>query len=732
MKELLSPAGDFTSLIIAINSGADAIYLSGKAFGARKFAHNFTEDELKEAVFTAHLYGVKIYVTANIIIYQEEVETFLKYIDFLYQIGVDALIMQDIGMISLIRKKYPNFTIHASTQVHNHNNEGILLLKELGVTRVVLDREMTLKEINDITVDIEKEVFIHGALCNSYSGCCLFSSMNGKRSGNRGECVQPCRLPYKIMKNNEYLPANGKYLLSTKELNTIFNLKQLLASDIISFKIEGRMKSPAYVGYVTSIYRKFIDNYYHKKEVSLTAQEEDNLKILFNRGFTAGHLFEDNILNISTSNHQGLLIGNVIEVNDKKIKIKLIHDLFQEDGIRFASSGQGMIANKIYNQKMLLIKNATSGEVIYLDNKVKLKIKDLVFKTSSSILEKQIRSMPKKKIPITIQVYSSQDSLFIIFIDDQKNKVEASFKVENAVNRSTTVKEIEEKITKLGNSPFSVNNININIANNIFISMKLLNDKRRELVAKLIEERTKIKRTSITDKIDLNFVRENITEYEISILARTEAQVNAALHSKVDRIYMDEKLYQKYCSYSEAYLRLPRVISTFTYNAPNILATELGAVHKYKKANLISDYYLNVVNNYSIKFLLDNNVKRVTLSPEINYSKLSHLLLNKIELIVYGRIELMITKSCILKETIKRCPCSLEDEYFLVDQNEKKYPIIHDKCLMHIMHYKNINYLDKIEYFKKIGVKSYRLELFDESYEEVIALINRIRNDILR
>ena len=216
MKELLSPVGNKECLYAAINNGADAIYLAGTNFGARKYAKNFTNEELKEAVDYAHLYGVKVYVTVNTIIYEEEIEELLKYIDYLYQIGVDALIMQDIGMISLVRQKYPNLEIHASTQMHNHNNEGITLLKELGIKKVVLDRELSLEEIKKINVDIEKEVFIHGALCNSYSGCCLFSSMNGGRSGNRGECVQSCRLPYKLIKNNSYINTKNKYFNLSK------------------------------------------------------------------------------------------------------------------------------------------------------------------------------------------------------------------------------------------------------------------------------------------------------------------------------------------------------------------------------------------------------------------------------------------------------------------------------------------------------------------------------------
>ena len=198
MKELLSPAGNMECLKAAVNNGADAIYLGGKTFGARAYAGNFSDEELKEAVNYAHLYGVKIYITVNTIIYNTEVDELIKYIEYLYKIGVDALIMQDIGMISLVKKVFPNMEVHASTQCHNHNNEGIKLLKELGVTRIVLDREMSLEEIENIDVDIEKEVFIHGALCVSVSGQCLLSSTIGNRSANRGRCAQPCRMKYSV------------------------------------------------------------------------------------------------------------------------------------------------------------------------------------------------------------------------------------------------------------------------------------------------------------------------------------------------------------------------------------------------------------------------------------------------------------------------------------------------------------------------------------------------------
>lgn len=725
LKELLSPVGNKECLYTAIHNGADAVYLGGKLFGARKFAGNFTKEELKEAVDYAHLYGVKVYVTVNTIIYNYEVKDLLEYVDYLYHIGVDALIMQDLGMISLVRRKYSDLEINASTQMHNHNNDAIELLKELDIKKVVLDRELSLKEIEALDNSIEKEVFIHGALCNSYSGCCLFSSLNGGRSGNRGECVQSCRLPYKLIKNDKYIDTPNKYLLSTKELNTTSRFEELMKSSVASFKIEGRMKSPSYVGYITRIYRKLIDNYYEGKPLVLTLEEQDNLKILFNREFTNGYLFNDKVMNIKSSNHQGLEIGKVLEITPNKIKIKLTKELYQEDGIRFITSGLGMVANMIYNDKDLLVNKGNAGDIIYLDNKINLKEKDILVKTSSTYLEKEILSLPEKKIIVNINIKNN----VIEFIDDQNNKVTASIEVMPAINRPTTKEEIEEKITKLGNTPFKVGIVNIDIPDNIFISMKNINETRRHLVEELIKERTKVNRNKAINEIKDNYKEETNYSFEISVLARTEEQVEVSISSNVDRIYVDEQLWNKYKNNPKIYLRLPRVVTNYKIETDKVLVTELGGIHKYQGANMISDYYLNVVNNYSIKYLIDKGVKRVTLSPEINYDNLDDLIKDKVELIIYGRLELMLTKSCPISEVLNSCPCTTSDKYHLEDINKNKYPIIHKNCLTHIMHYKNINHLDKLTYYKNIGIRSYRLELFDEDYEETIRLIKIIHNE---
>lgn len=723
MKELLSPVGNMKALYATVQNGADAVYLGGKFFTARKFSDNFTYEELKEAVYYTHLYGVKIYITVNTIVYEEEVKSFLEYIDYLYVIGVDALIMQDIGMISLVRERYPDLEIHASTQLHTHNNENIKLLNSLGVKRVVLDREMPLQEVKKLDKLLEKEIFIHGALCNSYSGCCLMSSLNGKRSGNRGECVQSCRLPYRLIKNNTYVNNDNIYLLSTKELCTINHFDEILSSDIQSFKIEGRMKSIAYTGYVTSIYRSLIDG-------NSVANEEiiDNLKILFNRDFTSGYLFNDKVMNTFSSNHQGLEIGKVIDITENKIKIKLSKKLYQEDGIRFKDNNSGMIVNKLYNEEGLLVNKAFKNEIVYVDNKVNLKNKSIVVKTSSTYLEKKILENNNRKVLVDINVTEKDNKLIIEYIDDIDNIACDEVLIELPLKRSTTKEEIKEKLSKLGNTCFKVNNINIDVSNSIFISMSILNNVRRNLIDKLIYLRTNINRQKVVGNIVLDLKEEKIKDYEIAVLARCKSQVEAALSKNVNRIYVDTDLYEEYKDKSNVYLRLPRVVHDYNFNSKNLLVEEYGAINKYNddKYNVISDYYLNVVNNYTIKYLLDHNVKRVTISPEYDYSKLSLLVKDKLEIIIYGTLEAMLTKSCPIKE-VNMCPCKKEDIYFLEDINKNKYRILHDKCLTHIMNYEKINYLDNIDYYKSIGIKSYRLELLDESYDETVKLIDKIK-----
>ena len=733
--ELLSPVGNKECLEAAIKAGADAVYLSGKNYGARKFAGNFETEELIQAIEYSHLYGVKVYVTVNTMIYEQEIEQVFKYLELLYINNVDAIIVQDIGLINLIHKRLPELEVHASTQCHNHNNQGIELLKKIGVTRVVLDREMSLEEIQKIKKEnIEIEVFIHGALCVCYSGCCLFSSLNGGRSGNRGECVQSCRLPYKLLKNNKYISTKGDYLLSTRELNTINNIQEIIESGVDSLKIEGRMKSASYVGIVTKLYRTYIDKYYNHEDTKVSNEDIEKLAKIFNRKFTSGYINGNKeIMNPETPNHQGIEIGKVIDVNNNKITIKLFKTLNQNDGIRFKNSQKGMIVNKLYNKNNLLIKS--SQDIAIIDNKIGLKTKDIILKTIDYELENSIKNIEPKKIPVNYKVEAYKNKNIRVTLSDNINEVSyIGDKVEEALTNPINFQKIKYQLSKLGDTIYKLNNIEINMDDDIFINIKSLNEIRRELVNKLNKKRIEEKKNIIIHKYD--DISKNVKDSKIrlNILVRTEEQLKACLLTSIDSIYVtDYNLYLKYKNkYNDLYYRTDRVnINYQDIDADKILITELGAINKYKDKTIASDYYLNVANNESIKYLENIGVTRITLSIENNYNYLKYLNFNNhnIEIIIYGRIELMITKYCPLKLNLNHCNKCINDNdnYFLEDKYKNNYPIIKDKCLNHIIDCKIINYVNNINDYINLGINNYRIELFNENKEETIEIIDNIK-----
>lgn len=680
--ELLSPAGDMETLIAAVNNGADAVYVGGKMFGARAFAKNFSYDELEKAVKYCHLYGVHLYVTANTIIFENEIDEFLKYMKFLYEINVDAVIMQDLGMISLVRKLIPNLEIHASTQMNCYNDESLNLLFNMGVKRAVLAREMSLDEILALKCPIEKEIFIHGALCVSYSGQCLFSYLNGGRSGNRGSCSGSCRLNYELLDGN----VSKGYFLSTKDLCTVDYIKEILDANIHSLKIEGRMKSPSYVGYVTKVYRRLIDEYYLGKNPKITKEEMINLYKLFNREFTSGYLFKNNIYNSKSPNHLGYPLGKVIKQDKGKIYIKLTDDLHQEDGIRFCESNKGMIVNKLYNEQGLLVNHLCKGEIAVIDNKVNLINLDMVNKTIDYFLVNE--KGPIKKIPICFKVLAKAHEPLKLTISDGVNEISLkSVLLDEARNKVTSEDEVYSKLCKLGSTPFYLDKCEI-IINNAFIPMKFLNELRRKACDELI-----LKRYGVRNKISFKYDKSLNNDFNLkySVLVRNENQLKEFLGM---RIYTEDyDLYKKYKDY-DVYYKLPRIMNEYpNFEGEKLLVSDLGSVYKYALNNdVITDYPLNVSNSESVKVLKNLGVKVVTISLEADFEEiLKHV--SGIERVIYGRPDLMILKNFRKGDYLKRF-----DDYF---------PIIHGKYVT-ILHHENIC-------LKKIG----RIILFDEDINDL-------------
>ena len=636
--ELLVPAGDINSFYAALNNGADAIYLSGKMFGARSYAKNFTSDELKTVLRLGKIYGVKIYVTMNTLVKENEVDDFLKEVEFLYNLGVDAILMQDFGMISLCLEKYPNLEIHASTQVNSSSYETIKLLYEMGVKRVVLPREMSIDEIRKIDIPIEIEVFIHGALCVSYSGNCLFSSMLGGRSGNRGECVGSCRLPYKLYKDKTLIDEG--YLLSMKELNTSTSINKL-PSNVVSLKIEGRMKSPSYVGFITKYYRKILDG------DELTTKDLEDLKSMFYREFTKGHLFNDeDLINKKSPNHLGSHLGKVIDVNDEKIRIELDRTLLQGDGIRFKESNKGMIVNFLYDLKDNLINKGNPKQIVEVDNKVKLTNLDEVRKTTDKSLEITDFTITRK-IPINIEVKAKVGEVFTLTFSDLTNSVTYTGNVvEKSINNPLSKERLISQLEKLGNTPFVAKHISIDMDEDIFIRIGDLNVARRTLSERLIGER-------------LNDYKEPIINEVTFDKINTKEIIDLNNYREVER--------------NPFYIK-------------DILKDKSIVSNLYKPiTDVIASYHLNVFNSYTAYYLYKLGYKAVTLSVELNNIELKDL----IESIrkKFGNIPIIIkTKGYVEVMTIKGNILNIDKDtpYTLVNVKNDKFKVYFDGRCTHI------------------------------------------------
>ncbi len=722
--ELLCPAGDMASLEEAVANGADAVYLACKSFGARKFAENFTNKEIIKAINLCHLYGVKIYVTMNTLVKDNEVGMFLGQVEFLYKNGVDALLIQDFGMICLVREKYPDLDIHASTQANTSAKETAELFYKLGVKRIVFSRELSLAEIESIKVPIEKEVFIHGALCISYSGCCLLSSMIGGRSGNRGECAGSCRMLYSL-KRGERMIVENKYLLSTKELNTASRFKELLDSGIYSFKIEGRMKSPEYVGFITRYYRNLIDNYGNVFDLE---EKTNELKTLYNREFTVGRLFnasDEEIMNIESPNHIGLEIGKVISVTPQKIKIKLDRVLNQQDGIRFLKSGKGFIVNYLYDEQGKYINSA--DDICYVDNKIDLKENDIVCKTLDYKLMNELRVLPKRKVPIRIEAVTRIGQPFTVTMNDGVNSVKVSGSpVEVAINAVVDQFKIREQLEKLGNTPFESKATVVECDDNIFINIKEINEIRRILVEKLVEVRIKVAKPF--NSLEVSLQPPNIkSEPTITCSVGTLEQLEACNRLNVERIYVEkQKLYNDFRSFDNIYFHIPRnrlIINEFV-ERKNLISEYFEVNDTFDN---VGDYGLNVSNIYTAYYLYKMGVNPVTLSVELTEDEIINFINTyvkvfksypNIEIIGYGPVENMIIKGNILN--IKENDMT----YTLIDGSKRSFPVYFDGVNTHVINFEKKE-LKNLEVLKKYA--SIRLIFFDEDEKTVKNVIAKFR-----
>lgn len=760
--ELLAPVGSFEALKAAVQNGANAVYLGGKDFGARASANNFDRDELKEAVKYAHIRGVQVFVTTNTLRKENEIEDFLEYAKFLYDIDVDAIILQDIGMARLIKRELPDFELHASTQMVAHSLEDVKYLESVGFDRVVLAREVTVEEIKYICDNCKAdiEVFVHGALCVCYSGQCLMSSMIGNRSGNRGRCAQPCRQRYELIDvyTGEVVNSNGDYLLSPRDLNAIEEIDKVIDAGVHSLKIEGRMKRPEYVATVIDGYRKTIDEYLATNKLNVSDETINDLYTIFNRKFTKGLLLGDvgkDMMNSQLPNNQGLYVGTVVDYNKKakRLKIKLANTLKKGDGINL---GGGTIGRIIKNGNIETI--GYKGETIELDFVGEARKGQIVFKTSDSELMDRVQAtftqdkeFVKNIIDAKITIKLGQKPILTL-IDRNKNQatIEGDKIVEEAMKVALSKEKVETQLRKLGNTPYELDLLEIELDDNVSLPISLLNQMRRDCIELLDKERVSIKNRKYKNKtIKYKPVQYNRNkQQEISVKVKNLEQLESALECGVDRIYYeDTNTIDKAMSLSMKYNKkviysAPRIIRNKEYNhlakannagVESVQVGNYGSIDYFKDKKLNIDYYLNAFNSETINYYKEIGADTLCISQELNINEIKETIKYtdiNIESVVYGYTPLMITEYCPMGVIVRDCKkdkrvakCK-ESIYALRNSKGDEFRVSQDIFCRSTIYNSNVTcMLDNLYELHEIGINVLRLDFTLEDKETVKEVI---------
>ena len=643
MVELLSPVGDFECLKAAVQNGANSVYFGADIFSARAFATNFSLEDLEKAIQYAKIRGVKTHLTLNTLVTDTEFESAMNVAKKAYEFGIDAIIVQDLGLAMALMRAFPDLPIHGSTQMTVHNLNGALELQELGFKRVVLARELSVNEIDYIckNTNIEIETFIHGALCISYSGQCLFSSMLGGRSGNRGKCAGPCRLPFELLENNKTI--NSGYLLSTRDLCGLEFIPDLIRAGVKSFKIEGRMKSPEYVATVTRIYRKYIDLALSDNEYVIDENDKKELLQVFNRGMSSsGHLSNEanrNLVFKEKPNNMGLFLGKIQKYNHKKgyITVKLNEPIGIGDTISIEKEQGTYTISELMDTNMKNIKFTEIGQTVVIGRmKGNIKLGNQIYKMSSkklNLLAQNSCSKENRKVllnchivikenkPITIMVTSASN---IELYKDLKIQYTSDIIPLKAKTKPMDKNTIIAQFSKTGSTPYAFKTLDIDLDYNVFIpKLSTINDLRRTIL-QMVEQyaiNVMTRTYSMTDKkinksknennmID-KFEKEQHDSQKSSIKKTRLSLLLNILHTNFDYTQLQdiENVYipLKYFSmkdYQEILHILDDKFNVYIY-MPTIVKSN------YK--NLLSSNIETTLNNYHIKGFVISNICNIKL-----------------------------------------------------------------------------------------------------------------------
>ena len=646
--ELLAPVGDFECLKAAVQNGADSVYLGGSLFNARASATNFDFDELEKVINYCSLRNVKTHLTLNTLLKDYEIKDAVYLAKTAYEYGIDALIVQDIGLAKILMKLFPDIDIHASTQMTIHNLEGVQKLQKLGFKRVVLARELSIEEIEYIcnNSNIEIETFVHGALCISYSGQCLFSSMVGGRSGNRGRCAQPCRLPYELIeKKSNGIKTTDKiidkgFLISPRDFCSLEYLPDLINAGVDCFKIEGRLKTPDYVATVTRIYRKYIDLFLSGKNYIIDEKDLHDLKQVFNRGeFSAGHLStkeNQNLVFKEKSNHMGIYIGNVAGYNKLKghIKLQLNSNIAIGDTINFEKENTKYTVSELCKNNSNIPSAGPGSKVIIGRMKGNIHIGDKVYKLASKTLSTQAKAsyeMERKKLPLKCLIFIKKNEPVAIEVSIKSSnklyknicvKIHSDLIPEESINSPITKERVIAQFSKTTDTPFEFTEFEINMDKNVFLpSIRKLNEIRRMALSKIENiVISRIKRNSQYDEEKLEKIcNKFLSSAEVKNLKYDNNKHIAVYFNIINPEFDYSKLSSKYISCTYIPLRyfmnkkyvnaLKQITSNFkTYiYMPAIIKANYKNIIKHGLEDIIRDYNICgfVVSNLADFELLD-------------------------------------------------------------------------------------------------------------------------------
>ncbi len=759
--ELLAPAGNMEMLKAAVQSGADAVYLAGKKFGARSYAGNFTDDELSEVVKYCHIRDVSVYIAVNTMVKEPEIIDLMKYIDFLYSIDIDALIIQDQGIVSLVQKKYPDFELHASTQMAIHNVAGVNAAVASGIGRTVIARETNIDQIKEIVdqTSADIEVFVHGALCYAYSGQCLMSSMIGGRSGNRGRCAQPCRKPYELYSGNQLIETKGDYLLSPRDLMTIEDLSLILDTGVKSLKIEGRMRSTAYVKEVVTAYRAAIDAYESEHEYLLTNDQKSQIQAVYNRKMTSGLVLDQGeaILNSGTPGNLGVEVG-MVESYDKRLEamnVRLTRDIIKGDGLKIVGEkedlGLRVIEIGTRNGKA---KSAKAGEVVQLKFKKPIEPGCKLHRTydarllsdaESFVLKENRKVMIKGRLTLKVGEFAS---LEINDYNGNEVSVVTDVFVEKATNKPLDDVRITTQMNKLGNTPYQLESFDLVMDKDAVLAISVLNGLRREAIENLNEKRAnRYKRQQSSSKVEFKNIQHN--EENIQLLGEVDTleKLERLIETEIDGIY-----YTDLETLKEAYEMTEQADVEMIPALPNIAEDSVIAMWKHvidgletiksvrianvsqidyfkEISTLRGDYHLNISNSFCADYYYDRGVGKIALSTELNLDEIKAMLnhvKNDIELMAYGKVKVMTSKNCPItgKKVTPKSNCSgCEKSFTLIDEKRFEFE---GKCFggyFHLYNSKKMHMIGKLDDLIELGIGSLRLDLTTTDSEAINPIV---------